>query len=234
MKQPSALWGCRSLVAALGNCCPRSSETAPNDLSVHIVDGALRAARALQVKSGPVALLALGGNGGRGMGRRPRATGRGLTEAQRLLSVARARLQPGDRIVLCCDCDDAFLEAFAPLGVRPSTDTSENLANVRAVLRACREIRELTIVAHQLHMPRAWGVAQRELAEQLPRVTAHYLATPGRFELDNDQLHTRHPVLWWPRELAARIHHLMTGRVPRRRFVHQWLSGWPDWRRDHL
>jgi len=210
------------LVAAIGNCCPRDSETDLNDLNLNIMEGVQRIVEEKRsIARGKVGVLLLGGNGGAGTIDGGRGTGEGLREAERMRLFAEEHIPD---VYLMTDCDIAFREY---IGFQPSTNTETNIRNLEGVIWSYENLKHATVVAHYKHMPRVIGVCRKQLTALMERRDNQidFHATGGSFEWNNDQLHTRHDALWAVREPLVRLHHIATGKVPRKEFLREWMSG---------
>ncbi len=174
-------------------------------------------------------LFIAGGNSGE-KGKRSDGVPASLREAERMKRYLNLLHREGGNTALLervlTDCDPAFLEAFSPLW--PSGNTIENAKNAAAVC-AAGGMTETDIVAEVHHLPRVISTFRKQLIQKgilasVQRMTGHPVLSS--FEETNDQTHLRNAAAFQRWEILAKLHHILTGAVPRYEFTSQWLQSW--------
>lgn len=222
----------RDLIYTVGDGSPhgRISLDGVNKLS-----GANAFVAASLLSYNPEAVLFIAGGNSGERGRRGDGVPGSLREAERMRLFIGREFSPSVQERVFTDCDPEFERRY---GLPPSGNTPENGRNAAAVFADGR-MTEADIVAEVNHIGRVIGTFRKALMDidvlgRVRRMSGLPVVAP--FEETTDQVHiqTRHnfaslqwhrnPLRMVPWETKAKLHHLVTGKVPRAEFAWEWAK----------
>ena len=206
------------LVYTVGDGVRKNTIADLNTLSIANAEKAVELVR----RDVDAVLFIAGGNSSERSPRPTRVAG-ALTEAQRMVIYIREYMSSG--IPVITDCDPEFTEQT---GLQPSGNTPENSRNAASVLRLQSNLQShVSIPAERLHLPRVIGTFRRSLQDLRLLTGTKMLGYPiaAPFDPESDQQHLRSEDAFCTWEWKARMHHLLTGKVLRKEFLREWMSG---------